>query len=212
MAEVNMDSLKPNSHRYKNEEANKEKDRLKPVINKEDVVSTKESLGKKMVKSFVKEDIQDVKRYILLDVVIPGIKNTVLDMLQMAFFGEVRDRRSSGYGRSSDREHYSYSARYRGSSYSNSSSRRDSDYRSDDKVDYKNIVLRNRTDAEEVVEQLRYRIRETGKATIGDLFDLMDLAGRYVDNDWGWTDERDIGIRRISSGFLIDVAEARYVG
>lgn len=212
MAQVDMDALKPNSNRYKNEEPSKEKERMKPVVNKDGVVSTKKPLGKKMVETFIKDDINDIKRYVLLDVIIPGIKNTVLDMLQMAFFGEVRDRGSRTYGRSGDREHYSYSARYRGSSYSNSSSRRDNSYSSDDKVDYRNIVLRNRVDAEEVVEQLRYRIRETGKATVGDLLDLMDLAGRYVDNDWGWTDEREIGIRRISSGFLIDVAEARYVG
>lgn len=210
MAEVNMDSLKPNSHSYKNQQQTSEKkEKLDSVVKKDGIVSTKKPVGKRLAENFIKEDVKDIKNYILMDVIIPGIKNVVLDMLQMAFFGEVRDR---GRSRRDDRGYYSYSSKYRSGSSSYSSRDRGRSYDSDDKIDYRNIVLRERIDAEEVVDKLHYRIRETGKATIGDLFDLMDLAGRYVDNDWGWTSERDIGIRRISSGYLIDVAEARYVG
>ena len=43
------------------------------------------------------------------------------------------------------------------------------------------------------------------------LLDLVDVPGRYTDNNWGWDDDRDIGIRRVSSGYLIDVAEPKYL-
>lgn len=209
MAEVKVDSLKPNSHSYKRQSEADEKKKLEPVVKKDGIVSTKKSVSKRLAENFIKEDVKDIKNYILMDVIIPGIKNVVLDMLSMAFFGETRSRDRS---RRDDRGYYSYSSKYRSSSSNSSSRDRDRRYDRDDKADYRNIILRERDDAEEIINQLCYRIRETGKATVGDLFDLLDIAGRYVDNDWGWTSERDIGIRRVSSGYLIDVAEARYVG
>lgn len=207
MAEVNMEDLRPNSHKYKADQERKEK--LKSVVNKGNIVSTKRPFGKKLLDSFLTEDGDDIKTWLIVDVIIPGIKNTVLDMLQMAFFGETRSRGSSKYN-----DYTSYSSRYRSSRYSN----RDRDnrhnegrYESDDRFDYNNIILRNRDEAERVVEELRKRIRDYKCASIADLFDLLDLSSRYTDNNYGWTDERDIGIRRVSSGYLIDVAEVRYL-
>lgn len=213
MAEVNIDDLKPNSNKYKSQQSEREKkDKLKSVVDKSSVVSTRKPIGKKIVDTFVTEDSNDIKSWLIMDVIIPGIKNTVLDMLQMAFFGEITSRgRSSRYD---SRSRTNYSSYYGGSSRSrNSRSRYDERdrYERDEKLDYSNIILRNRGDAERVIEELRNRIRDCNAASIADLFDLLDLSSKYTDNNWGWTDERDIGIRRVSSGFLIDVAEPRYL-
>ena len=62
-----------------------------------------------------------------------------------------------------------------------------------------------------MVNRLRERIDEYEQATVADLFDLIDVSSNYVDNNWGWADPHDIGIRRVSSGYLIDVAEARHL-
>lgn len=211
MAEINVEDLKPNSRKYKAEEASRpeERERLKPVVKKENVVSTKKPFGKKMADAFLSEDVKDVKDYVIKDLIIPGIMNAIIDTLRMAFFGE-RDRRDERR-RYDDRPPYSYSSRYRYGSSNRSSRREDRRYESDDKVDYRHIVLDNRDDADRIVYELRDRIRDTGQATIGDLFDLVEVAGAYTDQHWGWKDERDIRVRRISSGYLIDVAEAVYV-
>lgn len=208
MAEIDGKGIEPNSHKYKEEK--KEKERLKPIV-KDGVVSTKKSALKKMTEKFIEDDAKDIKDYILLDIVVPGIKNTILDIIQMAFFGEVsRDRRNryDSDRRRRDSSRVSYSSYYRGSSY-DSSRRRDRRYDSDDSVDYKNIVLRERRDAEDVISKMRERIEEYGSASIADLFDLIDVTSSYTDNNWGWTDDRDIGIRRVTDGYLIDVAEAK---
>ena len=78
-------------------------------------------------------------------------------------------------------------------------------------MDFRNIVLRQRDDAERLIEEMRRRIRNNDSASVADLLDLIDIPGRYTDNNWGWDDERDIGIRRVSSGYLIDVAEPKYL-
>lgn len=215
MATVNIEDLKPNSHTYKEglkqEERKEQRERIQAVVNKAGVVSTKKPLSKKFAETFIEEDVKDVKSYIVMDVIIPGIKNTILDVLSMMFFREPYDRR--GGHKSSRDDRYEYSARYKYRSNGDSKSRRDrrddDRYEQDDKVDYRNIILRNRSDAEEVVEQMRKRIRQYDTASIADLFDLIDVTGKYTDNNWGWDREEEIGIRRVSQGYLIDVAEAK---
>lgn len=221
MGDINIDSLEPNSHKYKAEKASgKEcsqngRERISPIVKREQVVSTRKPLRKKFAETFMTEDTKDVKSWVIMDVLIPGIKNTILDILSMVFFGETdsRSRRRSRRGRD-DRTNYS-------SYYRSGSDSRDRDYRrrrdrddyydSDDRVDFRNIIVRNRSDAENVIKALRDRIRDNGAASVADLLDLIDVAGRYTDNNYGWDDERDIGIRRVSSGFLIDVAEPKYL-
>ena len=216
MAAVDIDSLKPNSHLYKEGkekgEEKDEKEKLKPIVKKGGVVSTRKPLGKQFAETFIEEDIKEVKKYVIWDVVIPGIKHTILDMLSMMFFKESY----YGGGRSSRDDHYSYSARYK---YKEDRSRRRSDsrrrdrdedeYESNSRVDYRNIVLRNRNDAEDVVHELRKRINKYDTASIADLLELVSVSSKYVDNDWGWDNENDIGVRRVSNGYLIDVAEAK---
>lgn len=222
MADIDVSSLEPNSHKYKAEKAAKEaqkRDRIAPVIKREQVVSTKKPLGKKFAETFGTGDVEDVKQWLLLDVLIPGIKNTILDVMSMMFFGEVDTRSRRDRRRRRDDDRVNYSSYYRGSRdrYDRESSvarrrrSREDYYDSDDRIDFRNIILRERADAERVIGEMHDRIRRDGAASVADLLDMIDVPGRYTDNNYGWDDERDIGIRRVSSGYLIDVAEPKYL-
>jgi len=207
MAEIKLEDIKPNSHKSKNEsEKTTTREKIAPVVSKSAVVSTKKPLSQKFAETFITEDVRDIKTYLLTDVIVPGIKNTILDILSMMFFGEVGGKRSSGSYYSSNSK-VSYSSYYSGRDKKKNQSNRDPIR--DNELDYRHIILNNRADAEEVVEQMRDRIVRYGQVSVADLFDLVDVTGRYTDNNWGWTDPRDIGIRRISNGFLIDVSEAK---
>lgn len=216
MADLDINSLEPNSNKYKAEkEAQKNREKVSPVIKREQIVSTKKPLGQKIAETFMTEDTKDVKSWLIMDVLIPGIKNTILDILSMVFFGEVdsRSRRSSRGGRDGRTNYSNY---YRGSSDRDSRrSRRNRDrddyYHSDDRIDFRNIILRERRDAEDVVGALRDRIHANNSVSIAELMDLIDAPSNYTDCNYGWDDERDVGIRRVSSGFLIDVAEPKYI-
>lgn len=190
------------------------KKRIKPVVSRGGVVSTKKPLSKKMAETFMSEDVNDVKSWLFMDVIIPGIKNTILDIIQMMFFGEIDGRRHNRDRRDKYDNHTSYGSYYRGGNSSSRSSylRSNRDrYDSDDRTDFRNIVLRVRGDAERVVDELKERIHKDGSASVADLLDLIDVPGRYTDNNYGWIDERDIGIRRVSNGYLIDVSEPKYL-
>lgn len=208
MADIDVSSLEPNTHKYKEEKAaNREK--VKPIIDRDKIVSTKKPLGKKFAETFLTEDMGDVKTWLIKDVIIPGIQNTILDMISLAFRGETY----SG-GRSTNRRGRYDNNRTDYRSYSDDRKRRDrrdDRYESDDRVDFRNVVVERRADAERLIDEMRRRIIDTGSVSIAELFDLIDAPSRYTDNNWGWDDERDIKIRRVSSGFLIDVCEPRYL-
>ena len=194
------------------------KDELVPVVNKDDVMLSKKPLSSKFADAFISDAAKDVKDYIVMDVIIPGIKDTIINCLEMIFFGNTSGRgRSSRVTRLSS-ENTSYRAFYQSDydSYGAPRRRERRDrYRDDgysDRVDYRNIIVRDRGSAEEIVSKLRGRIEKYGEATKSDLFELIDIPSSHVDNNWGWTDPRDIGIRRVTSGYLIDVADAQFLG
>lgn len=211
MRNVDINKLEPNSHAYKNakaESVNREK--LKPMIDKNHLVSTKKPLSKKFKEAFIEKDVEDVKSWFVFEVLIPGVKNAILDMLTMQFFGYT-DRRDRGDSRRRNGSKINYSSFSGGSSRRERDRRRDDTYRSDEDVDFRHIVLVERIDAENIIEEMRHRIKVYGSVTVADLLDLVGCTGRYTDNNYGWDDDRDIGIRRISSGFLIDVSEPKYL-
>ncbi len=215
---INVNSLEPNSKKYKAEKANELENKRnikksQPIINKDQIVSTKKPFRKKIAQYFLKEDIKDIKSWLIWEVVIPGIKDTILNTISLLLCGEaitVDRGRSSRGRRISSREDYTrhFNSRL-------SRRRRDNvdDYcDSDDEVDFRNIILRNKEDAEIIVRSIRRRINDCGSASIAELLDLMDLTCPYTYNNWGWDDERDIGIRQVSNGnYLIDVAEPKYL-
>lgn len=223
---LDMDSLKPNSHKYK-EQQQKKREEVKPKENvdipkKTGIVSTKKSLGDKFKEAFISDDSRDVKTYIVWDIVIPTIKNTILDSIEMIFFGgSSRSRRGPSYGRS---DNVPYSSYYKSEYNGNRRSMRREKERehryeaSNEKVDYRNIIVRDRRDAEDIVDYLHDHIKECGQVSVadfidrlGDTFSDFKATSNYVDNNWGWVEERDIGIRRVSNGYLIDVEEAHYL-
>lgn len=213
MAEIRLEDLPSNSHTSKKMEKEREKpEKLKPVVSKANVVQTKKSVGQKFIDAFIQDSVEDVKDYVIRDVIVPGVKNTILDCLSMIFFHESYDGR--GRSRRYDEDSPSYSSYYKSGRKTRDRSdrrRREERYEENPNVDYKNIILKRREDAEDVVDELRRRIKKYERASVADLFDLIEVSGKYTDNNWGWINEEDIGIRRVSNGFLIDVAEAQLI-
>lgn len=213
MAEVRVEDIKPNSHAYKEQEKKKERSEVKQVVKKSAIVPQKESFGKKFAKSFLADEVNDVKEYIIMDCIVPGIKNAILNMISMSFFGESYD---GGRRRGRD-DRYDYSSYYGRSSYSGRDrdrreKRREESRERDRSVDCRNIILYDRRDAEDLVDAMRDRIRDTGGVSVAELLTMIDEPSKYTDNDYGWDRADDIGIKRVSRGFLIDVPEPRYIG
>lgn len=215
MAEVRLEDIKPNSYKSK-ETPVKEAPKATPIVNKSAIVSTKKPLGQRFKDAFIAEDIADVRSWLIQDVLIPGAKNTILDMLSMVFFSKSGGRSASsysfyrpkGYGYSGASYAPYYQSQYNGQAHSGIQ-RQDRSYVSHNaKVDYREVVLERRDDAQRVVDEMRGRIMEFGQVSIAEMLDFMEITSSYVDNNWGWTNPNCIGIKRMANGWLIDVAEA----
>lgn len=220
MATVNLDNIEPNSKTYKSEKKEKrERKKIDPVIKKDKIVATKKPLGKRLWDLFIGQDPKDLRDYFIKDVLIPEMLDiagmgfdSVLDNIGMRF-GSGPARKRTGYGGYSNGK-VSYSGLFK-KSYENARrnrptrrDRNDRDEYQNDKVDYRNVVLQYREDAENVIDHMIERIEDTGSISVAEFFDMLELPSKFTDNDWGWENARDIGLKRVHGGWLIDVREA----
>lgn len=130
---------------------------------------------KKLVSAIFAEDVQDVKSYILWDMIVPAIRDgfrTVLIGTVEAIFG--RGKSKSGYSNAS---YVSYNQPVGG--------RETRSYSGQDR--YNNLIFANRGEAEDVLETMRDLLDRYGLVRVADLFDLAGIQGEYTDNRYGWT-------------------------
>ena len=94
-----MNDIKPNSHKYKTE--NSEKKKIEPVVKSGAKLRKKNEL-QKVAGSIISEDAKSVKSYILMDVLVPAIKDAIEDIvtngIRMLLRGDTSARRSGPSG------------------------------------------------------------------------------------------------------------------
>lgn len=173
--------------------------KLEKVVNGE-TKTRKKSEVKKFANIFIPEDTEDVKSYILMDVIVPGIKNAIADVVSIMLFGEAGRLGRGGRG---DRSKISYQKYYR----DDRDDRRDySRPRSAAGFDYDDILFETRGDADLVLDQLESAIANYGIASVADLYDLAGITCRsYTANKYGWTDIRSAKVVRIRDGYILQL-------
>lgn len=195
-----------NSHKLREtkeavEEAPREK--VEKIIEGK-VVQRKRPWYKRAAESMVADDAQTVGDFVLVDVVIPAVKNLFYDIITQGssrvLFGTTTARRSnpSSVIRGGLRTQYRDSGPSvdRGRSLSQVSRARH---------DFDDIVLDSRVEAVEVLDALGVLVDKYGRASVSDLYDLLGVSGSFTDRQWGWTDIRDSDVRQTRGGFILDL-------
>ena len=160
----------------------------------------KKSEAKKFARAFLPDDVTSVRSYILRDVVIPGVKNAIADVVSIMLFGEtgrIGGRKNAG-------SKVSYNRYY--------DDRRDDrrDYgrpRPPGGFDYDDIIFETRGDAELVLDQLESVINQYQIASIADLYDLAGITPPrgYTTNKYGWTDIRTAKVVPVRDGYILQL-------
>lgn len=214
MSEIKIPPIEPNSYKYRNEKKNNPElssqtpEKLTPVVSKENLVLPKEGFGSKVKNLFFSNTPKNLGETIIKECFVPAVMKVLWDSIQISLFGKRTD--FNWYPDSRYRDYTrSYPTPYRNNDYSRTSYRNDTSNRSG--IDWRNLVLRTNEDAERIVHSMWDCIRRNGEVSIAQLLDLFNSVGEFTDNNWGWTDERDIGIRTLSDGYLIDLAEPKYL-
>lgn len=195
-----MENYTPNSHKYRAEQKEAAPERVKQEKIVTGTAKTKKKSGtSKLAEAFISEDVSNVKSYILMDVLIPAVKNLFADIIiegvNTALFGGSRRTGSSS---SSSRVPYV--------SYNRFSDKRD--IRRDEPVargrngyDCDDVILDTRGEAEDVLSRMSEIIENyDGIVSVADLYELTGLPTKYTDFKYGWTSVRNVDIVRLRGG------------
>lgn len=167
------------------------------------VTTRKKSELKKFAGIFIPEDTSSVKSYILMDVVIPGIKNAIADVVSIMLFGETG--RLGGGGKRKNGGGTSYQ-RF----YDDPRDRERRDYsRPKAGYEYDDIFFETRADAELVLEQLEEIISIYGMASVLDLYDSAGVTPpNYNAQNFGWTNIQSARPIRVRDGYILQLPKA----
>lgn len=155
----------------------------------------------KFISLFISDDIKDIKGYLLKDVVVPTIKNTIGDIVSMTF---GINRSSNNYGSRIPVERVSYS------NYYGSDSIRRRYNEPEERPEQRELAYTNRGDAEAVLMALKDIVERYGAARVNDLYDLSNrgdlcsLAG----TKYGWKDLHSAKIVQNGRDYIIRMPKA----
>ena len=161
----------------------------------------------KFEKSFLADDIQNVKHYVIEDVLVPALKKAVSDIVRngidMVLYGEVKNDKKSRSSRISYTSYYERE-RDRDRDDRDRRARRSSVY-----YDYDDIILDTKAEAMEVLDRMQEIIDRWKTASVADLYDLVGLSSNYTDNKYGWTSMKHADIIRTRDGeYLLKMPRA----
>lgn len=184
---MEMEDYKSNSNKSKMEQQEKpdEKKKMEKVVSGVAKTKKKSELTK-FTEVFVSEDARDVKNYLLVDIAIPAIKNVIYDLVTNGL-SFVLNGRNAVSGRTTPASKIAYNKCYTNSRdayqrpVSTPRERRST-------LDYDDIVIPTRGDAEVVLDTMAAAIEKYGHVSVLDLYDMVELDAPYTADKYGWLD------------------------
>lgn len=159
------------------------------------VTAKKKSGLTKFADVFIAQDLEKVKSYIIMDVIIPTVKETILESIRMILGVEGRGSGAkkpsparTSYGRYYERE------REQGIPYNRA---RSTNYDIDD------YEVDDRGEAEYVLDELRADVAEYGQVSVAAYYELIGVTGTHADRNYGWYDLRTARIVPSGGMFVI---------
>ena len=202
MDDPRMLDIRPNSHKFKEEQKaakQKEEKQVAKVVSGS-VKTKKKGAAGKMADVFISEDVSNVKNYIFMDVLVPAIKKAISDIVRdgidMILYGESgRSKRSSGGSKVSYANYYD-----KDRDRSNSRPRSGSN---NIRFDFEDIIFETRRDAEDVREQMDELIEHYGTVSVSDMYEMAGLTAPYTANKYGWMNIRTAEPVRVRDGYIL---------
>lgn len=214
-----VESFPSNSH-HKNpapEVAQPEEREKVEKVTAGEVQQRKQPLGKRLTSTFFGGDAKSAVSYVVLEVLVPAAKDTIADAfsqgIERMIFGEARStsRRTGINPRSGVGGYTSYN---RMSQHSNGPRRdepRTMSRRARANHEFDEIILATRAEADLVIERLFDLIERYEVATVADLYNLVGISEQFTDGKWGWDDMRGARVKRVNSGYLLDLPQTKEV-
>lgn len=201
-----MEQYESNSHLSKDKKSQELSEVKQEKVVTGKVKQRKKTEFQKSMSNFIQEDVQNVKSYIFLDVIIPTLKRTISDIvtngIDLLLYGETKSRSNNRYNTPAST--VSYRSYY--------DARREDERRprySTNIYECDEIILETERDAREVLSRLDEILERYGVVRVADYYDLVGVQCRYTDNKYGWMDLRSADILRTrDGGYFIKLPKA----
>lgn len=194
---MDYSTLPPNSHKSKEETAEK-KERVKKAV-KGKVTVKKRSFKDRFFSNLISEDAGSIGDYIIDDLLIPTIKNTIVSLITGSaerIFGTSSTTVKGAKYVKSNASYVDYTA----ASNTPKTNKKGARY------DFKNAIFENRTDAEDVKDALTALIEGQYRcATVADFYDLIGEDPEFTDNNYGWTNPKYFSVTYTNGGYRLNL-------
>mgnify|MGYP003304159986 CR=1 FL=1 len=198
----------PNSHKYKEEQKQKQAAPTDKQIQKvaKSPTKTKTNETRKLVDIFISEDVNNVKNYIFMDVIVPAVKKAIYDVvtngIDMFLYGGTGKNRS-GSTSGSKVSYRNYYERKDGGGYRSTENNVNRNA-----FDYDDIVFDNRGEAEAALQQMKDIIDRYGMVTVSDLYEMACQTAPYTAQKYGWINVNSSEVIRTHYGYKLKLPKA----
>jgi hypothetical protein len=178
-----------------------------------EVIQRKPSLGKRFKNLFLSGDSQSVKDYVLGEVLVPALKDTIADAVtsgieRIVFGDNVRPggRRGSRYsgGPANQFNYAGISMRNQvpGGAFQNDP-RQQLSRQARSQHQFDEVIFPSRADAHAVLTQMFALLDDFEVVTVSDFLELAGISGNFTDHKFGWTDLRGTQVHRTRGGGFV---------
>lgn len=198
-----MDNYPGNSHKSKEDRKTMStgEKQIKKLVSKPAKTKKKGEI-RKFAEEFIVDDIKSVKSYVVSDVLIPTIKDTIWNIftntLDMFLFNGSKDHRK---GRKTSKVSYR--------DYYDSKNDRDRKYEPRDRFDFDDLEFDSRGEADAVLTGMLEVIEDYGVVSVSDMYDMADVTAPYTGNRYGWTSLRNAEVVRVRNAYIIKLPKAK---
>lgn len=167
-----------------------------------EAITRKPSFMRRLGSTLFAQDIgeEDIKSYIVFDVIVPTIRDTIVDLTnnitEMIFYGSPRRVNNR---RTSTQKGKPYRVSYDG--YYDEPKR--SANTRQEYTDYRDILLDNRKDAEDALIDIRNLAHHYNSVRVSELCEACGVSSNWTDNHYGWYED---DLKRV------DIVRVRYEG
>jgi hypothetical protein len=200
--------------REKSEKQAAPKEKVEKVIVGE-VIQKERGPGRKFKEIFFGGDAKQAARFVASDVLLPALRNLVVDMV-------TKGAQSLVYGDSAYRRRpptVNYGARYQvgGPAAPSNPFTRVPELVGNQRFqpgtarvrqnrhEMNDVILGDKQEADLVIERLIDILEKYDVVSLADLNDLLGLETSHIDNKWGWTYLANAQVRQIRQGYLLEL-------
>ena len=204
-------SLEPNSHKYHEEKKAVERQKVDAIV--EGAASKKKASAGRKLKEALIGDAEEVRSYLLWDVLIPAVKDTMVDLIKAfaegIFHSAGSGARNQYVRRDGQRSYVSYSSygdmRGRRRYYDGPAERprAHASYNARAAFDFEEVLFKKRSDAEKVMNAMAEKTMECGMVSVADMYEYSKLKSEYTDIEYGWYEIDGAYVDRVRDGYVI---------